>query len=254
MNPVIVAVIKSFLLPPGILIILLVYFCYIFRDTRHRFIYYLFCFFIFSTYLISTPNFSSRLAKLIEPEEALELRNVKDAEAIVILGCNLYVNGPEYSENDDVSECTLIRLRYGAELYSQTMLPVMTCGGSVLGKSQSEADVMAKVLYERFNVETKWKENRSVNTYQNVENAVSIMKKENINKIILVTHAIHMQRAIYSFNKNNIKVYPAPTYFFSAKTDKPLLLQFIPNIKALYVSRFVAYELIGLVWHWWKHI
>ncbi len=254
MSPVIVAIIKSLILPPGILILLLIFFCYKFKDTSHKFVFFFYCLFIVCTYLISTPIVSIRLADLIEPDDVIDLSNTADAGAIVILGCNLYVNAPEYSGDDDVSQCTLVRLRYVAELQSKTGLPVMTCGGSVLEKSETEAEVMAKVLDKRFNVKTKWKENRSVNTFQNVKNATAILQKENISKIILVSHAIHMQRAKYSFAKNNITVYPAPTYFFSAKTDKPMVLQFMPDITSLYISRFVAYEIIGLVWHWWKHL
>jgi uncharacterized SAM-binding protein YcdF (DUF218 family) len=252
MNPTFVAVIKSLILPPGIFVLLIFFILVVFRDLK-TIKSYLFFIVIVVFYLISTPFIARHLAGIIEPEKALNLSIKSDAQAIVILGCNVYVNAPEYAGKDDVSSCTLVRLRYAAEVYSKINLPVMTCGGSVFNKSEAEADVMARVLKEHFNVITKWKERESINTYQNVENAVAILKKEHINNIILVTHAIHMKRASYSFEKNNIKVSIAPTYFFSAKSNNSVLLDFMPDIHSFYVSRFVAYETIGLIWHWLKH-
>lgn len=204
--------------------------------------------------MVSTPFVARYLAGLIEPELVFEPEAASDAQAVVILGCNLYVNAPEYEGADDVSACTLVRLRYAAEVFSETKLPIMTCGGKVFGKSEAEAKVMTRVLEDRFNVKTKWQEGNSLNTYQNVENAVAILEKEGIDKIILVTHAIHMRRASYSFEKLNIKVYKAPTYFFSATHNNSLLLDFMPGINSLYISRFAAYETIGFIWHWLKHL
>ena len=253
MSPTFVAVIKSLILPPGIFVLLIVITYFVLRNSE-KIRTYVFSLIVVVFYLISTPIIARQLAGFIEPDEALDLSFAQDAQAIIILGCNLYVNAPEYAGADDVSSCALVRLRYAAEVYSEINLPVMTCGGSVFKHSDTEADVMARVLDYRFNIKTKWKEIWSINTYENVENAVAILRKENINKIILVTHAIHMKRASYSFEKNNFKVYAAPTYFFSAKSNNSLLLDLMPDIHSLYVSRFAAYETIGLIWHWLKHL
>jgi uncharacterized SAM-binding protein YcdF (DUF218 family) len=252
MSPFFVAVVKSLILPPGFFLLFIIFVWIFFRNSK-KIRSYLYIIVLIIFYLISTPFIARHLSGLIEPEESLDLSQANDAQAIVVLGCNLYVNAPEYEGADDVSSCVLVRLRYAAEIYQKTKLPLMTSGGSVFGKSDSEATVMSKVLEERFNVKTRWKEGHSVNTYQNVENAVAILKNENFNKIILVTHAIHMKRAKYSFEKSDFKIYAAPTYFFSAKSNNPVLLDFMPDIHSLYVSRFVVYETIGLIWHWIKH-
>ncbi len=253
MSPTFISVLKSLILPPGIFVLLIVITCLLLRNAK-KLRAYIFFLIIVAFYLISTPIVARHLAGTIEPKIALDLSQAQDAQAIVVLGCNLYVNAPEYAGADDVSSCVLVRLRYAAEVYSNKKLPLMTCGGSIFDKSETEAEVMANVLGERFKVETKWQEDKSVNTFENVENAVAIFKKEDINKIILVTHAIHMKRASYSFEKNNFKVYAAPTYFFSAKSNNSLLLDLMPGIHSLYVSRFVAYETIGLIWHWLNHL
>lgn len=253
MSPTFAAVIKSLILPPGIFILLIVVACFFLRNAKTIRVY-INILIVVAFYLFSTPIIARHLAGIIEPKDVLDLSLAQDAQAIVVLGCNLYVNAPEYAGADDVSSCVLVRLRYAAEVYSIIKLPVMTCGGSVFNKSETEAKVMAKVLGNHFKVKTKWEEDKSKNTFENVENAVAIFKKEKINKIILVTHAIHMKRASYSFEKNDFKVYAAPTYFFSAKSNNSLLLDLMPDIHSLYVSRFVAYETIGLIWHWLKHL
>jgi len=253
MNSIFLAVIKSLILPPGVFIVLAIFvWVFLRKNIKIRNSIYIIMFAVF--YMISTPFVARHLAGLVEPELIFEPEIASDAQVIVVLGCNLYVNAPEYEGSDDVSACTLVRLRYAAEVFSKTKLPIMTCGGKVFGKSEAEAKVMSRVLEERFNSKTKWQEINSVNTLQNAENAVTILNKEGINNIILVTHAIHMKRASYSFEKLNIKVYKAPTYFFSAENNNSLLLDFMPEINSLYVSRFAAYETIGLIWHWLKHL
>lgn len=248
MSPTLVAIIKSLILPPGILILVVLAVGIVFRNSRKT-ILIIFYIVIAILYLISTPFVARQLAGFIEPDGVFDLSAGEDAQAIVILGCNLYINAPEYENADDVSSCTLVRLRYAAEVFEKARLPIMTCGGSVFGKSDSEADVMARVLKSRFGVKTTWKENLSTNTYQNAKNAAVILSKENINTIILVTHAIHMRRSKYSFEKNGIKVIPAPTYFTSISADKPMFLDLLPSVSALSVSRNAIHESIGYIWH-----
>jgi len=253
MDPTLVAVVKSFMLPPGIIIILAIILGITFRkSTKHLIRIFITIIFIF--YIISTPLLAKYLVSFIEPDEIFDVNKAKDAKAIIVLGCNLNFNAPEYGDKDDVSSCTLVRLRYAAEIFEKTKLPIMVCGGKVYGKSESEASVMARVLENRFNIDTVWEERDSSNTFENVKNAVAILQKENINTVILVTHAIHMKRASFSFHKNDINIIKAPTYFYSKENYNPMIVNFIPDIDALYISRFVAYETIGFIWHWFMHL
>jgi len=249
LSPTLAAVIESLILPPGIFLIVFSINIYVFFKKSKAFIYLHVTTIIF-LYIFSTPIFSRYLSSMVEPDSAIDMEKLKSntVEAIVVLGCSRYSNAPEYKSNDDVSSCSLVRLRYAAEIYEHNQLPIMLCGGSVFEEKDSEAVLMKKVLEERFGIKAQWLERDSKNTWQNAENAATILKSVNIKKIVLVTHAIHMPRAKYAFTEYDIEVLSAPTNFYSTKGNKPFYFDFLPSMKAFYISHMSLYEMIGYLW------
>ncbi len=69
-----------------------------------------------------------------------------------------------------------------------------------------------------------------------------------IEKIILVTHAFHMPRALNEFKRVGFDALPAPTAFFSNQ-EKLSIFSFIPSAQALTVSSFILHEYLGLLWY-----
>ena len=69
-----------------------------------------------------------------------------------------------------------------------------------------------------------------------------------INRIILVTHALHMRRAVEQFQQHGLQVIPAPTLFLS-KSDSLDLFSFLPSAKALENSSLVIHEILGRAWY-----
>ena len=136
MSPTLVAIVKSIILPPGILLILLLLCIYAYFKNRKIFIV-LSLSTILLLYLFSIPVFSRYLSSIIEPDIALDIEQIKnsDAEVIIVLGCNRQANAPEFNGNDTVSACTLVRLRYAAILHKLTHLPLLVSGGSVFEES-----------------------------------------------------------------------------------------------------------------------
>jgi len=249
MSPTLVAVIKSLILPPGIFLVVFLINIYVFFKRKKAFIY-LHVTTILILYIFSTPIFSRYLSSIVEPDSAIDIGELKSntAEAIVVLGCSRYSNAPEYKSNDDVSSCSLVRLRYAAEIYEYSQLPIMLCGGSIFEEKNSEAVLMGKVLEDRFGIKPQWLERESKSTWQNAQNAATILKSVNIKKIVLVTHAIHMLRAKYAFSEYDIEVLSAPTNFYSTKDNKPFYFNFLPSMKAFYISHLTMYEMIGYLW------
>lgn len=241
-----VVLIKSIILPPGIILAGLVtcFFC----GYKKRMFTWLFAILVFIFYLLSIPYVSKKIASIIEPEPLLGDK-ISHADAIVILGCNRYSKAPEFNYSDTVSACTLTRLRYAAILKKATGLPILVSGGHVFGENVSEAELMKRVLQNEFGVAVEWQEDVGRNTIENAKFSSIILKENEISSVLLVSHAIHILRAEYAFKRYDISVIAAPTYFYATESNKPLVLSFMPNIQAFYVSSVTLYEIIGYMWY-----
>lgn len=192
---------------------------------------------------------------LVAPLEnrSLPVPNPKmvDAQAIVILGGGRSFAAPEDGERDQPGAQTLARLRHGARLQRLTGLPVLVSGGAPDRGGESEAAVMARTLREDFKIPVRWIEDTSENTAQNAAHAATILREAGINRVLLVTDAIHMPRAMQIFSKTSLAAIPAATEF---RSRKPLsAADFIPSAGSLQTSHYALHEWIGMVWYQLRH-
>ncbi len=192
---------------------------------------------------------------LVAPLEnrSLPVPNPKmvDAKAIVILGGGRSFAAPEDDNRDQPSAQTLARLRHGARLYRMTGLPILVSGGAPDRGGESEAAVMARAWREDFHIPVRWIEGTSENTAQNATHAATMLREAGIDRVLLVTDALHMSRAMQIFSKTSLMVVPAPTDF---RSRKPLsVADFIPSAGGLQTSHYALHEWIGLVWYRLRH-
>lgn len=243
------AVVEAAVLPPGLFLVLAVVALLSLRY-RKKYSTIFLAVALILPYLLSTPVAARWLAGLIEQGQAsAEVAELKDTnDAIVVLGCDRNSNAPEFGR-DDVSACTLVRLRYAAELAALTGLPVLVSGGNPRGEAEPEAQLMARVLHERFGMEARWLEGRSRNTDENAEFSAEILKAEHFNRVCLVTHAIHMRRAARAFRRAGLQVTPAPTYYYSVRAVAPAYMDVLPSMSALQISTLALHEDLGLLWY-----
>ncbi len=244
---------KTLALPPAINI-LVILFALFFLGRWRRLRMLTIILSLVSLALLSTPFVTKLLGSQIEkypPLSAHEI-NPKDYQAIIILGAGRERDALEYEGEDSPTSLELERLRYGAYLHRKTGLPILTTGGDVSEQGRiSEAEFMARVLREEFFVTVKWKEGKSRTTWENAENTMVIARQNGINKALLVTHAWHMPRAMYSFQRAGMNVTAAPTRFESYDLGKNSLLDFLPQAGALRDSSLLIHEFLGMGWYWW---
>ena len=188
---------------------------------------------------------------LVAPLEnrSLPVPNPKmvDAQAIVILGGGRSFAAPEDGDRDQPGAQTLARLRHGARLQRLTGLPVLVSGGAPDQGGESEAGVMARTLQEDFKIPVRWIEDTSENTAQNAAHAATILREAGIDRVLLVTDAMHMPRAMQIFSKTGLAAIPAPTDF---RSRKPLsAADFIPSAGSLQTSHYALHEWIGMAWY-----
>lgn len=106
---------------------------------------------------------------------------------------------------------------------------------------------MAEVLETELGIKVKWKETQSKTTQENAKFSAKILSENKINAIYLVTNDWHSPRAINIFEKEGLKVIPAPTGFYHHENWTPL--HFFPSGEGLNKVRQILHELGGLIWY-----
>jgi uncharacterized SAM-binding protein YcdF (DUF218 family) len=197
--------------------------------------------------LLSMPAVARLLAGPLERfAPALAAPYGMGPEAIVVLSAGRLANAPEYRHSDVPDYVALSRLRYAAKLHRETGLPVLVSGGGA-PTLEPLAIGMARALENDFNTPVRWIEWHSNNTAENAEFSAKALKQDGVQRIFLVTDAMHMPRSTMAFAKNGLEVVPAPTVFFSAGTLRPL--HFVPSAEGLRRSYYALYEWMGLFWY-----
>lgn len=148
------------------------------------------------------------------------------------------------------------RLLHAARLYHAGRAPrVILAGGNVFPQPgiEEESFYAAKLL-EEWGVPASaiLIEDQSRNTYQNAVNTKKLVDKNGIGKVLLVTSAIHMPRALAVFRSNGIDALPAPTDYAIVGQNEPELLSWLPSIGSVQAVTGVIHENLGLLVYRYK--
>lgn len=190
------------------------------------------------------------LENMTAPLAAADLDNQEiKAQAIVVLAAGRLRPAPEYDGAEIPDYIALARLRYAARLQHETDLPILVSGGNVTSPvaSGSKAAAMATALREDFRTPVKWVEGLSDTTAENASFSARILHQNGIQRILLVTDAMHMPRAKRAFQRAGLEVIAAPTMFFGKKRISRLSL--LPSSEGLRRSYYATYEWLGLIWY-----
>lgn len=144
---------------------------------------------------------------LLMPPRALSQNEVGDLKkaqktAIFVLGGGRRLVSPEYGLSN-LNDISLERLRYGIWLSRETGLPLGFSGGIGWASEEgpSEAEIAARIADREFGRPLRWTETQSRDTNENAMRTVQLIKDQNIEHLILVTHHYHMRRAVAAFNR-----------------------------------------------------
>jgi uncharacterized SAM-binding protein YcdF (DUF218 family) len=190
-----------------------------------------------SLWLLSTPIVADGITRLVERYPPLDLPLAANAQAIVILGGGgQRALAPEYA-GPAAEPLLLERLSYGAYLAQKTGLPVLVTGFSI------EAHAMHDTLQRNFGVEARWTDAAAYDTFQNARNSARLLKADGVHRIVLVTRATHMWRAVQEFTDAGFEVVPAPAGILAHRDFG--MLRLLPNSEALLRSYMAIYEMLG---------
>ncbi|MFB6247952.1 MAG: YdcF family protein [Salinibacter sp.] len=174
------------------------------------------------------------------------------ADAIVVLGGAIGAPRPPrvYPDLSGAAD----RVWHAARLYRAGKAPVIVAsGGSLPWRDQRfrEAEAMQALL-------TTWGvpsdsvllESRSANTYQNATNTAEIAGRRGFDRVLLVTSALHMRRALATFRAAGVTALPAATDYHVVQ-GPTTLLDALPDVGALGASTAAIREYVGyLVYDW----
>ncbi len=187
------------------------------------------------------------LEKIYEP---VKLEELKKGDIYVVLGSGIFDNAPlSLNESGIPTETALSRIVEVVRLYKKLPKKIIVSGGIVFDGNKSEAEVYKKFMLDLGVLEDDIIiESRSHTTGENAKFTSKIMNEYDYKKAILITSATHMNRSKKSFEKNGIKVIPAPCNYL-VKYKKYRFRAFMPQLKNIeYINR-ALWEYIGFVYY-----
>lgn len=187
-------------------------------------------------------------------ELADSLRNPRlPRSALVVLGAGREALAPEYGRGM-LSPVGLQRLTYGLWLAQRSGLPLAYAGGVGWAErgDTSEAEIAQAIAREMHHRPLRWVDDRSRDTRENAQRIVPLLAADGVRRIVLVTSATHMPRALRLFRATlaerglsaEIELLPAPTGFIGSDAAGPLA--WLPTGQGAEKMHAVCHELAGL--------
>jgi uncharacterized SAM-binding protein YcdF (DUF218 family) len=120
-------------------------------------------------------------------------------------------------------------------------------GWSVDAKNTHTEAQAASNYLKAFNLPAaQWLDDQSADTAQNALQMAKRLQPEGVNRIVLVTHAWHMERSVKLFEAQGFAVLPAPVNAIAIATESYALLNWLPSADGLQDSRNVLREWLAL--------
>jgi uncharacterized SAM-binding protein YcdF (DUF218 family) len=174
------------------------------------------------------------------------------APVIVVLSGGIYYPDSLVSEAQ-LSSDTVDRCFEGAALYHGKVGGRLLLSGGKVDESRAGpqlAEAM-KTLMMQLGVPAKdiLLEPNSRSTYENAVESARILKEQNVQRIVLVTDAAHLPRAIRCFRRQGIEVVPWGCRYRARPLEfSPMLV--IPHPSAAEGTQAALHEWLGLAWYW----
>lgn len=198
-------------------------------------------------WLLATPLVSDGLMSLLEGQTPeLPAEALPSADAIVVLGGTL--SPPATPESDANLSSAADRIVYAARLYALGKAPIVLISGGGGGGDPMQAEsVHAAALLSEWGVPESalLTETESINTYENAVYTKLMLDQHDLQKVLLVTSAMHMPRALATFQTAGIDATPAATDFEASGPGPSGLAAWVANPASLDASTRVLKEAVG---------
>jgi len=168
------------------------------------------------------------------------------ADAIVVLAGEVEIPLPPKVE----SQIGGNRLLHTFRLYKAGKAPlIIISGGNAFPQLTllSEASYISEILVEwGIPNEAIIVEGESRNTWENAKETQKIVQRLHLNRVLLVTSALHMPRALLTFRSAGVDVFPSASSI-SSPLVRPQILDWLPSLTGLGKIQAVMHENLGIV-------
>ena len=172
------------------------------------------------------------------------------ADAIVVLGGGVTYPPAPARKSIEVGD-GFDRLLHGMRLLRAERAPLLVLSGRgmplAVELEMTEAARMRSLALEyKVDPALLLLEERSRNTYENALYTRELQQQRGLERILLVTSALHMRRAAAAFRTQGLKVIPAPTDIRVGR-GRFSLAEFLPTPGGLLYSTMAMEEYIGML-------
>ena len=203
----------TFLLPPGIFIIGLV-FLSVWAWRQKATVGKGLALFTLVFYLFTIPLIGDTIIRSLESRHRPPER--PQGDVIIVLGGGATLDTPNLHGLGHLSGHAANRLLTGAQLYHKLKVPIVVSGGKVLETTGCEAQIAKNILTGLGVPENQiYIDDKSLNTTENAKFTKSLMAEAGFHQPILVTSAFHMERSVLQFKKFGVEVVAYPTDYQS---------------------------------------
>jgi len=205
-----------------------------------------------SLWLLSTEPVRDMLSEPLEYQyTVLDVEHVdREGAVIVLLGGGINENAPEYQGRDGLGRYAVMRTLFAADIARKSDLDIYATGGKPLTETADpEGEIMRRFLLRLGLSERKvFAESASNNTWENAAYMQQMLADKGVERVVLVTSAWHMPRAVWCFEANGMQVIPAPTDFITKQGEYDARSYF-PRWTVLADSGQAMHEYLGLLWY-----
>lgn len=240
-----IKIIYSFILPPGLIILLLLALS-VRLWKRERLASVLLLGTTLLLYLSSTLWVGEQLTSGLERKYPQP--DSPKGEIIVVLGGGATQSTPDLNGVGNLYGGAANRLLTAARLQRESGLPILFSGGQVYRDSGNEADIARRQLLALGVPDSSIMiENRSLNTEQNALYSSEILDEHGYSSAILVTSAFHMPRAVLEFRRAGVDVQPFPVDYMAGSPETVYVSKFTPSSNGLSMTSTALKEYLGIL-------
>lgn len=168
--------------------------------------------------------------------------------AIVVLGGGTRADPRERPDTERPNPRTIERTLHGAWVAEVTKLPVLVTGGTADPQRAPEAVLMQRLLEQRLGTPVRWVEDRARDTEGNARESAKLLLPAGHRRVLLVTHAYHMPRALGAFARAGLQPVAVP-HGFLGTPNPATVFGWLPSAQGVNVNWLAAHEGVGGLWY-----
>ncbi|HZJ14543.1 MAG TPA: YdcF family protein [Chthoniobacteraceae bacterium] len=203
-------------------------------------------------YVIGATDVPGALLRSLErPYAGVNYATLPNADAVVLLGGGVgpsrnEVAGLHLSEAGDRVVMALEMMRLGKA-------PVLVCGGGIVkmeGRELHEADLLKRALEERVSIPEVISLGGCHDTHEEAMRTLNLVRDRGWQRLLLVSSASHLPRAVATFRTLGLTVIPVPCDFRTTLSTAPTKVKVaMPGYEGFEKTSVWMHETIG----WWEY-